>query len=100
MGKQGPGDPLTPGFPSVDGIYRNPINKSGLPTIPAVAMSYGDAKEILRRMKGKNCTFPEVNVHKARFKRRILDVPNLMQMRKIYCFRLFALDSAHLKCDV
>ena len=64
MGKQGPGDPLTPGFPSVDGIYRNPLNKSGLPTIPAMAMSYGDAKEILRRMKGKKCTFPEVNVHK------------------------------------
>ena len=64
MGRQGPGDPLTPGFPSVDGIYRNPLNKSGLPTIPAMAMSYGDAKEILRRMKGKTCTFPEVNVHK------------------------------------
>lgn len=52
IGRQGPGDPLTPGFPSVDGIYRNPLNKSGLPTIPAMAMSYGDAKEILRRMKG------------------------------------------------
>ena len=37
---------------------------------------------------------------KARFKRRVLDVPNLMQMRKIYCFRSFALDSAHVKCDV
>ena len=37
---------------------------------------------------------------KARFKRRILHVPNLMQMTKIYCFRSFALDSAHVKCDV
>ena len=37
---------------------------------------------------------------KARFKRRILHVPHLMQMRKIYCFRSFALDSAHVKCDV
>ena len=36
----------------------------------------------------------------VRFKRRILRVPNLMQMRKIYCFRSFALDSAHVKCDV
>ena len=37
---------------------------------------------------------------KARFKRRTLHVPNLMQMRKIYCFRSFALDSAHVKFDV
>ena len=27
-------------------------------------------------------------------------VPNLMQMRKIYCFHSFALDSAHVKFDV
>ena len=39
-------------------------------------------------------------LRKARFKRRILHVLNLMQMRKIYCFRSFALDSAHVKCDV
>ena len=37
---------------------------------------------------------------KARFKRRTLHVPNPMQMRKIYCFRSFALDSAHVKFDV
>ena len=37
---------------------------------------------------------------KARFKRHILQLSNLMQMKKIYCFRSFALDSAHLKCDV
>ena len=37
---------------------------------------------------------------KAQFKRRTLHVPNLMQMRKIYCFRSFALDSAHVKFDV
>ena len=36
---------------------------------------------------------------KARFKRRTLHVPNLMQMRKIYCFRSFALDSAYVKFD-
>ena len=39
-------------------------------------------------------------VTQARFKRRTLHVPNLMQMRKIYCFRWFALDSAHIKFDV
>ena len=49
----GPGDPLTPGYPSVDGIYRQPLNESGLPTVPAFALSYGDAQEILRRMKGQ-----------------------------------------------
>ena len=37
---------------------------------------------------------------KARFKGRTLHVPNLMQMRKMYCFRSFALDSAHVKFDV
>ena len=37
---------------------------------------------------------------KVQFKRRTLHVPNLMQMRKIYCFRSFALDSAHVKFDV
>ena len=53
MGEKGPGDPLTPGYPAVDGIYRLALNQSGLPTIPATAMSYGDAKEVLRRMKGQ-----------------------------------------------
>ena len=62
LGKQGPGDPLTPGFPSVDGIYRKPLNQSGLPTIPAMALSYGDAKEILRRMKGKFHTLLYVSI--------------------------------------
>ena len=41
-----------------------------------------------------------VRISEARFKRRTLHVPNLMQMRKIYCFHLFALDSAHVKFDV
>ena len=39
-------------------------------------------------------------ISKARFKRRTLHVPNPMQMRKVYCFRLFALDSTHVKFDV
>ena len=39
-------------------------------------------------------------VTKARFKRQTFHVPNLMQMRKIYCFRSFALDSAHVKFDI
>lgn len=56
MGATGPGDPLTPGFPSVDGIYRQPLNESGLPKIPAFELSYKDAEEILRRMKGEFLT--------------------------------------------
>ena len=42
----------------------------------------------------------DLKLPKARFKRRTLHVPNLLQMRKIYCFRSFALDSAHMKFDV
>ena len=38
-------------------------------------------------------------VTKAHFKRQTFHVPNLMQMRKIYCFDSFALDSAHVKCS-
>ena len=41
-----------------------------------------------------------VVIYKARFKRRTSHVPNLIQMRKIYCFRSFALDLAHVKFDV
>ena len=44
--------------------------------------------------------YNETYATEARFKRRTLHVPNLMQMRKIYCFRSFALDSAHVKFDV
>ena len=39
----------------------------------------------------------KITLTKARFKRLILHVPNLMQMRKVYCFRSFALHSAHVK---
>ena len=38
---------------------------------------------------------------KARFKRRISHVPNLMQMSENNRFSVsFALDSAHVKCDI
>ena len=37
---------------------------------------------------------------KARFKRRILHVPDLMQMSEDNRFYSFALDSAHVKYDV
>ena len=41
-----------------------------------------------------------IRISKARFKRRTFHVPNLMQMKKIYCFRSFALDLIHEKFDV
>ena len=40
------------------------------------------------------------NLSKAHFKRRILHVPNLMQMSENNRFFSFALDSAHVKRDV
>ena len=39
-------------------------------------------------------------IPKARFKRRILHVPNLMQLSENNRFFSFALDSARVKCDV
>lgn len=51
------GDPLTPVLPSTKGIYRRPVNESELPKIPAQAISYGDAMELLRRLGGKNVFF-------------------------------------------
>ena len=65
----------------------------------AVMFSLGDFNhsiaDILHAKRSVN-----ILMLKSRFKRRILHVPNLMQMRKIYCFRSFALDSAHVNCDV
>ncbi|EDO34357.1 predicted protein [Nematostella vectensis] len=52
-----PGDPLTTGYPAVDGIYRMPVSKLGQPKIPSYGLSYGDALKILKRMKGKNPGF-------------------------------------------
>jgi len=51
----GVGDPQTPVLPSIEGIYRRPINESELPTIPAQPISYGDAQHFLKHMKGKLC---------------------------------------------
>lgn len=48
-----PGDPLTPGLPSVEGVFRIPEEKAGLPKIPAVPMPYGDAVRLFKRMEGR-----------------------------------------------
>ena len=47
------GDPQTPGIPSVEGMYRRPVNESKLPKVPAHVISYGDALELLRNLTGK-----------------------------------------------
>ena len=50
------GDPLTPNFPSIPGMYRRPINQSGFPTIPVQPISYEDAFNLLSRLKGEFLT--------------------------------------------
>ena len=45
------------------------------------------------------CVAAVIAESKARFKRRILHVPNLMPMSENNRFFSFALDSAHVKCD-
>lgn len=48
------GDPLTPGLPSIDGIYRiNRNDTNAIPRIPAQVITYNDAVEFLKRLGGK-----------------------------------------------
>jgi len=48
-----PGDPLTPGWASVDGAKRIPAAEAvSVPKIMAVAMSWGDAKHLIERLDG------------------------------------------------
>ncbi|XP_031568869.1 aminopeptidase NAALADL1-like isoform X2 [Actinia tenebrosa] len=46
------GDPLTPDLPSIPGMYRRPLNKTGLPSIPSQPISYKDAMYLLSRLNG------------------------------------------------
>ena len=48
----GNGDPSTPGYPSVAGARRVPVDRMGLPKIPVIPMSYGNAAELLRDVRG------------------------------------------------
>ncbi|XP_077522573.1 N-acetylated-alpha-linked acidic dipeptidase 2-like [Amblyomma americanum] len=45
-------DPETPGYPSVDGVYRV-ANSSELPRIPALTVTYNFAKMLLEQLDGK-----------------------------------------------
>ena len=50
------GDPLTPGLPAIDGIYRLPINDSFLSPIPVQPVSFSDGMNLLNRLDGKYIT--------------------------------------------
>ena len=48
-----PGDPLTPGVPSVPGTRRLPRDRAGnLPKIPTTPISYGEAQPLLESLTG------------------------------------------------
>jgi N-acetylated-alpha-linked acidic dipeptidase len=48
----GAGDPTTPGTPSKKGASRIPLAQSGVAKIPVVPISYGNATELLRDVRG------------------------------------------------
>ena len=48
----GAGDPTTPGTPSRTGAKRIPLAQAGVSKIPVVPISYGNAAELLRDVRG------------------------------------------------
>lgn len=46
------GDPSTPGWPSTAGAKRLPLDQMDVPHIPVIAISYGNAAELLRDLRG------------------------------------------------
>ena len=48
----GDGDPSTPGYPSKPGAKRVPVSELEVSRIPVVPMSYGNAAELLRGLRG------------------------------------------------
>jgi N-acetylated-alpha-linked acidic dipeptidase len=50
----GDGDPSTPGYPSKPGAKRVPTSELEVAHIPVVPMSYGNAAELLRGLRGAN----------------------------------------------
>ena len=51
------GDPLTHGLPSVPGMHRSSQDEASLPTIPVHVITYREAEELLKRMKGLNVKY-------------------------------------------
>jgi N-acetylated-alpha-linked acidic dipeptidase len=50
----GAGDPSTPGYPSTAGAKRIPLDEMPVPRIPVLPLSYGNAVELLRDVRGAN----------------------------------------------
>ncbi len=48
----GAGDPSTPGYPSLPGARRIPVEEFPVPRIPVLPLSYGNAVELLRDVRG------------------------------------------------
>jgi len=48
----GQGDPSTPGWPSVKGARRLPVDSLDVPRIPVIPIGYGNASELLRGVRG------------------------------------------------
>lgn len=48
------GDPSTPGYPSTANARRIPLSQMEVPRIPVLPMSYGNAAELLRGLKGNS----------------------------------------------
>jgi N-acetylated-alpha-linked acidic dipeptidase len=48
----GAGDPSTPGYASVAGAPRIPLDSMPVPRIPVLPLSYGNATELLRDLRG------------------------------------------------
>jgi len=48
----GAGDPSTPGYPSTAGARRVPLETMPVPRIPVLPLSYGNAVELLRDVRG------------------------------------------------
>nr|XP_027215301.1 putative N-acetylated-alpha-linked acidic dipeptidase isoform X2 [Penaeus vannamei] len=46
------GDPTTPNYPALEGVYRLPEDKTDSPKIPAHTLSYNDARKLLVNMGG------------------------------------------------
>ena len=46
------GDPSTPGYPSVEGAKRLPLDEMDVPHIPVIAIGYGNAGQLLRDLRG------------------------------------------------
>ncbi|MBX3134358.1 MAG: M20/M25/M40 family metallo-hydrolase [Gemmatimonadaceae bacterium] len=50
----GAGDPSTPGYPSKPGARRIPLDSMPVPRIPVLPLSYGNAIELLRDVRGRD----------------------------------------------